>query len=434
MSLSKGILGTFFSRIGTILISFIYSIFLTRLLGVEGNGVFAIYVANISLFIMILTLGLNPALTHYIAKGRINKERILSTLTYLTLISTSIFAFIIFGFGELILPYAVIGLEYKTILVFCFFSMFAITFIPSILSAFEKFKTINILRIVLVLNFLVVYLVMYIYHTQFTEISFKSILIAFSAVQFVQLVLSIILMQKDLNLTITYKALSLDTFKLLFTFAGISYFANTLQFLNYRLDYWIVEKIAGTLSLGTYALAFSLLQKMWILPSSIAFVLLPIISKNASKSTENLIIVGRITFWFLIFLGLFFLLFLKPIIVLLYGNDFIQTYDLFIILLIGGIPFSLTTIYASYFAGIGAVKINLIGTLIGLVFTVILDFVLIPQYGNYGAAIASTFSYLLSSIYIIYMLKIKTDHILYDLLFIKKDDIQILKQLKRKML
>ena len=58
-------------------------------------------------------------------------------------------------------------------------------------------------------------------------------------------------------------------------FALPCYAANTAQFLNYKLDVFVVGFFAGTTSVGRYTLAVSLAQLLWLMSNSVASVLLP---------------------------------------------------------------------------------------------------------------------------------------------------------------
>jgi len=67
-------------------------------------------------------------------------------------------------------------------------------------------------------------------------------------------------------------------------------------------------------------------------------------------------------------------------------------------------------------------KQNIYGHLIGLFFTVILDFLLIPSYGIVGASIASVIAYTAACVYLIYGVLSHIKKPAYQALLLTKDD------------
>ncbi|HPI55336.1 MAG TPA: polysaccharide biosynthesis C-terminal domain-containing protein, partial [Chitinophagaceae bacterium] len=84
-----------------------------------------------------------------------------------------------------------------------------------------------------------------------------------------------------------------------------------------------------------------------------------------------------------------------------YGQEFLEALPILRILVWGIAPFSVTMTISAYFSGTHRVRISLYASLIGFLVCLILDLVLIPLHGITGAAYASVFSYLASTIYFI---------------------------------
>jgi O-antigen/teichoic acid export membrane protein len=63
------------------------------------------------------------------------------------------------------------------------------------------------------------------------------------------------------------------------------------------------------------------------------------------------------------------------------------------------------TIINHYFTGIGLNKLNIFGSVIGNVTTVISGILLVPVLGSVGAGIATSISYLIMLIYLVYQFK-----------------------------
>jgi O-antigen/teichoic acid export membrane protein len=71
-----------------------------------------------------------------------------------------------------------------------------------------------------------------------------------------------------------------------FSFALPCYLGNLTQFLNYRLDLFILGVLAGYAAVGRYTLAVSLGQLIWLLSTSAASVLLPKIAASSDGSGD----------------------------------------------------------------------------------------------------------------------------------------------------
>lgn len=93
----------------------------------------------------------------------------------------------------------------------------------------------------------------------------------------------------------------------------------------------------------------------------------------------------------------------------------------------GIVPFSITTILASYFGGTGMMRVNLLCSLIGFIICLLLDILLIPMYGNTGAALATIVSYFLSTSFIVYVYIKNTGSRLTDMILLKKEDLLLIR-------
>jgi O-antigen/teichoic acid export membrane protein len=216
--------------------------------------------------------------------------------------------------------------------------------------------------------------------------------------------------------------------KYLLNFSFIAYIANVFQFLSYKMDFWFVEYFNGSTQLGIYSLAVSLAQLLWLLPQAIATILIAYAGSDSPVkiiSQTNALVRVSLSLLLLIATGLAGII--KFVIPFLYGNEFRESAFLFQLLLIGIVPYSITTIIASYFAGRGEIKINLYGGILGFIFCLCFDLLLIPNYGTKGAAIATVISYFISTIYMVYIYMQRSDSKLGELLLLNASDFTMVK-------
>ncbi len=214
-------------------------------------------------------------------------------------------------------------------------------------------------------------------------------------------------------------------------FALPCYAANVAQFLNYKLDVFVVGFFAGTASVGRYTLAVSLAQLLWLMSNSVASVLLPKIaastaSSDAGASIRHTARVTRLSLWATALCGLTLGVLGTQAIPLLYGEAFRPSVAALLWVLPGIVIFSVANVLAAYMAGIGKPRLNLLVSGVSLIVTITLDLALIPNLNIVGAAIASTVSYTLSALLLIVFFVRETGASLREVLLPTPDDVKML--------
>ena len=435
----KNISVTFFNQLFGVLLGVINSILITRLLGVEGKGVFALLIAFIGLSTVFLNIGLPAAVTYFISSEQYKINKIF----YTGIILISFLSFLFIGFllfnnriiDSVLLPTYLQSAKFEIILALFFFFKLFNSFLRAIFLGIQSIIKLNKLDIAFQILSTCVYLALFYTlatddNTNFTSKVLYLILIQLG-IQALNACANLFILVKENKMKFELILLNRKELKHFIFWGGIAYFSNIFQFLSYRLDFWFVEYFSGLKSIGVYSLSVNLIQMIWILPNAISMVLFPYISdnKDAKNKEEKTLIIGRIIFSILLLIGIIAFILSPLIIPVLYGEEFSPASSSFNILLISAIPFGLITVYASFLVGKGMQSKNLIASLLGLIFTVILDVLLIPKYGIIGAAWASTISYLVTSVYVLYeMNKILRKGYL-DLFFLKKSDIYMIKNM-----
>jgi len=205
------------------------------------------------------------------------------------------------------------------------------------------------------------------------------------------------------------------------------YLGNLVQFLNYRLDIFIVSFFIGTTGVGLYLLAVTIAQLVWLLSTAFSTALFPSIATSTNNDPENAKRSARITRLVLLtsFISAIGIVCLSPFIPILFGEKFRGSILPLLWILPGIVMFSIVNILASFFAGIGKPKINFYVSFIGVIFTITLDFLLIPRWGIVGASITSSISYSFSALLTLAIF-IKTTTIpLHEILIANSEDIRI---------
>jgi stage V sporulation protein B len=179
-----------------------------------------------------------------------------------------------------------------------------------------------------------------------------------------------------------------------------AHLGNVVQFLNYRLDQYLVVFFVGTAELGTYALAVTLGQLVWLLSNAGAQVLLPRVASEEGLVAQGVIAarVTRVSVALGLLAAVALALCAGPLIPLIYGASFAPAFAPLLLLLPGIVAFGAVNVLASYVAGRGRPGLNTGVAMLGLLVTLGFDVALIPRFGGAGAAIASSISYSVSTV------------------------------------
>jgi O-antigen/teichoic acid export membrane protein len=162
----------------------------------------------------------------------------------------------------------------------------------------------------------------------------------------------------------------------------------------FRVDLLVVNLFRGPSEAGVYSVATQFSLLLMLLPSVVATLLFPRVTAEQDARGETTSFVTRQT-------ALIMLVccaaavpgsFLLP---LVYGPAFKEATPLLLILLPGVYLIGLESVLVQHFNALGLPRAIPLYWLFTLVINLVLVFTLVPRFGAYGAAIASTFSYAL---------------------------------------
>jgi O-antigen/teichoic acid export membrane protein len=407
MTLNRSALYTTSVRILATFLLMVAGIFVTRLIGVRGRGIYAILLADVELLsLFFLGAVLPTGVVRFWGQGKIEDKVILGLAFWIalgTILLSILFLVTDFGgAGNVLFPSQTVS--YKPYVIF----LFVLAVVNALLMAFlQALNRIDILNAIVFFNAaatLVIYGTVFLFRNALAPyIGVKNILIVSVLLNSVGCVVLIYNYSKLVGIWPTlFFPVGRDV-KPFFNFLVIAHSSVLINFFNYRLDLWILESYRGLDDVGIYSLAVSLAQVIWLIPSALCVVLLPYFV-NASKEdvTRTLIFFSRVNFVTAVLLSLLGLACSGYIIPRLYGEAFTLSVVPFRILLFGIVAGSFTKIFAVYMAAKGRILHNLMATTIGLIFTVVLDLTLIPRFGIAGACIATCVSYLAIAVSLYY--------------------------------
>jgi len=419
--LKKNFLYSFFTQFPISFLNIVSGIILTRLLGVEGKGVYATIQANIQLFSLLLGFGLTTGIIYFTSSNKIQLNKLMGIAISILLLSSSLLGILIilpspYNFFSYLFPKG-----YHAPFYYIYFILFfGISYFNSIISAVfqgkQNFKVINSVLLVNSSLSVLLFSMILIYDYFIPEIITLKHLLSISLITVsINAIIWIFLYIKSIKIIPSFKLSIVHEIKPIYLFIGITYIANLLNFLNYRIDIWFLNYYHTAVEVGYYSLATNIVENFWILTTPIITVLLPYLSNKDKNMTNVIAYISRVNISVLLCLAIFTFFTIEYILPFVYGKQFLPSISPLILLLPGIILGGSTKLFATYFVSNNQVHYNLKATIIGLVLTIILDFILIPQYGTAGAAIATSIAYTSVFLFvtIIYFTQNKTNPIAY---------------------
>lgn len=206
---------------------------------------------------------------------------------------------------------------------------------------------------------------------------------------------------------------------------------NIAQFLNYRLDVFLVGLFLTPAEVGFYVTAVTLAERLWEIPHAIRTVLLYQVAATSDANEVNAT-TARVSRVVVILIGgmcLAVILVSYPLISLLYGTDYLPAAPSMIALMPGIWALSIGKLLAVHLVAIGRPEVGTFGAVISLVATLTLDFLLIPRLGIVGASIASSVAYSLAALVIATVFLRVTGLRLADIALLRREDVLLLRRL-----
>ncbi len=380
---------------------FFINILLSRLAGVNGYGVLSLLIANAGIFNLLSGFGADSGITYHAASGKLSPSKILGFVISIVLFQAGALALTEFGFravsghfflfSENELVYGWVGLVFLL-------SISVTEKYAALLTGKQQFSLVS--KVLLISNccMLIVFSIFYFVTGSKSLFFYFTAFIVLNLLQAVLMILAYHVWNK--NPVQIEKPTKADR-KLFFSYSFFAFVINVIQFLAYRVDYWLLDHYKGGEELGWYSLAVRLVQLFWIIPLLLAGFIFPVVAnqQNGNDKDNKMLALIRAMNMVNIIAGLF-LFFLIPFLVpFLFGKEYANSISLFQVLLPGVLLFCNATILAAFFGGKGKLVINFWGSLLCLLSVFLLDIFLIPSEGMKGAAIASTIGYTITALY-----------------------------------
>ncbi len=423
----RDFIGVLNSNIFSILCGVLVVILLTRILGVDGFGLYYALLVIPLIVVSFTHLGIRGASIFMIGQKKYSEDQIVSSVLYI-LIFTSIIG-IISSIGAYYIFYEP---EYTILLVSLVVIIIpfrlGIIYIGGIFLGKDEIKQANKLEWAINLTNLILAIILVWYLKTgllgaVISLTVANILIGFWAIYKVSTQFNIKIIYIP---TIVKKLLKLGVMYA-FTFFVIQ--------LNYRIDILLLEKLSTIHEVGIYSLGIHIAEQLWQIPFAISIVLFSRTAntQNQTKMTAATVSLARLSFLLIMGLSLIAIIVAPLLIPLVFGEDFSASVLILQYILPGVIILMIFRVISGQLAGMGKPQLAVYIFIPALLINIALNFLLIPQYGGKGAAWASNISYTLGTIgyWILYARVLKISY--WEIFKFRKSDFRLIFELKNKI-
>ncbi|MFZ2358413.1 MAG: oligosaccharide flippase family protein [Anaerolineae bacterium] len=170
-----------------------------------------------------------------------------------------------------------------------------------------------------------------------------------------------------------------------------------LASIFWRIDLWLLKPLAGTASVGIYSAGVKYLDGFNVIPSYFTLAIFPLMSRYAKDSHESLVRAYQLAIRLLVMVALPIAILVTvlatPLIRILGGAAFLPDSALALTLLIWSIPVGFVNSVTQYvLIAVGQQRFLTRAFLIGVIFNVVGNLIMIPRFGFAGAAVVTILS------------------------------------------
>jgi O-antigen/teichoic acid export membrane protein len=163
---------------------------------------------------------------------------------------------------------------------------------------------------------------------------------------------------------------------------------------NYRLDQWFLGALAGPRELGLYSVAVAWSEAVFYLPEALGMVMRPdVVRASRREAGAQVARVFRIALLFTIPFVVALVVAAPILCVTIFGADFRGSIDDLRMLAPGALGIVALKLLANALTAQRKPMLGNVAIAIAFGATIALDVLLIPSYGGFGAAVASTLAY-----------------------------------------
>lgn len=429
--MGKNIFILLFRRVIGAIVSMLCTTLIIKNISVGDYGIYTVFLNTIAMFSTFATFGIDGSSSYVLQNKKFSKNVILvniMTAAFLMVALTGIFTFyFIYNFHTEDLN--LIPEDFRVYIIVATMNVLFCNIMFAVVMGNMDFKNYSIFTIV---PNVVLLSALYLFKIIYDGITLEQAVLFYTGgytISSIAVMLFAIFKYKILQ---NLKFINVKVGMYIYKYGIQAYLSNVITFLNLRVNIFIIGYYLGVEKVGLYSTCLVIIDLIWLLASTLSSITYPMFSNPVNVDIRHRIlpIVTRSVLLLTFVATVVFYILSKPLIILLFGSNFLDIRSLLLILFPGVILLAGAKILAADFVAQGKPKFNIFLNLVVLVITIITNFIFVPLFGLEGAALATSISF---TVYFILCLSIycavtKTSYI--DYLIPQLDDIkQILKRI-----
>jgi O-antigen/teichoic acid export membrane protein len=166
-----------------------------------------------------------------------------------------------------------------------------------------------------------------------------------------------------------------------------------LRKISFRFDTILIKMIRGSIEVALFSGPYRLFLQLTFIPNNIVMSIFPVFSRKYAKRADSLNFAFKECFKifaiFLIPLVIFLFFFAQDIVMLIFGKKLIESVPVFKILSLAWGFMFISVLFVETLIAVGKQNLTTLCIALALIVNVILDVILIPTIGFYGAGLAT---------------------------------------------
>lgn len=212
-----------------------------------------------------------------------------------------------------------------------------------------------------------------------------------------------------------------------------SHVSNVMTYINSYLGSYIVNAVYSLSTFGIYNAAVTMMQQVWLLPDAVSQVIMSRIAAMHEKEDKvRLTLISCKVVTYVTIVCAILLVLVAQVFVPIVFPKYVEAIAPLRFLIIGSIFICYAKVLANSIAAYGKPELNILPTVVGIVFNLSLSFVLIPLMGVNGIALATSASLTAQGFTSMVIFCLFTHTPFYRLLIPNSEEIRAVKQIIKK--
>ncbi|HEY0977227.1 MAG TPA: glycosyltransferase, partial [Flavobacteriales bacterium] len=436
--MKRGIIQAFLTQIPTLLLFFIASTVMTRLLGEEGRGTYTLLFNFGLLSAVLLSLNLHQGILYWSAKdpGRVRQVGGVGAALFLVnMVVAPVMLFLIVRsptHSSTLLPGEDTPWTHVAFILATIMCSQVAGICSAIFLALKRFRVVNRMSVMNAGLSAVGFGTLFLLRERFPSFASVDAVLGVSIAALCLLTATWLLLYRALIGPLPRPVFDRRLLLPVLRFSLTGYAAYLITLVNLRFDTWVIEHYRTTAELGFYAVAVGLAQVLFYLPEPLARVVQPFLyAGNDPRMIAQFKMVSRLNFTAVLTCCALLAAVSGVAVPLLFGAQFVVSVTPLLILLPGVLFICTVKLLTPLIINQGGVKYHLISNMVGAIVTVVLDLLLIPAHGIAGAALASSVGAVVMLLTVGRILRTRCGMALNDLLLLRPSDLRYLRALVR---